>query len=61
MSDSFIKKTSKISPFAESYSFSLHVICLEAKKRLIHHENHQILIWPVEEFLKTLWSGEIWK
>tara|TARA_B100000614_G_C14471779_1_gene462821 strand:- start:293 stop:913 length:621 start_codon:yes stop_codon:yes gene_type:complete len=38
---------------------NLHIVCLEPRKRLVEIEGKKILIWPIEEFLKMLWAGEI--
>lgn len=35
------------------------VVCLEKRKRIITIENLKIEIWPIEEFLKQLWSDNI--
>lgn len=35
------------------------VVCIEPKKRLIQHNNKNIMLIPVESFLEELWSGKI--
>lgn len=45
--------------FGQIYKFTLHLVCLEPRKRLTTIEGQKILIWPIEEFLKALWAGEI--
>ena len=45
--------------FGEDYGAKLNVICTCDIKRLQMFGKHQVSIWPVEEFLKSLWNGEI--
>ncbi len=46
---------------AKEHNFKLHIICFEKKKRIITIENKEIIIWPIKEFLDTLWCHDIWK
>ena len=46
--------------FSENEEKSLHVVCLESHKRVVKEAGKEINIWPVEEFLKALWQGEVW-
>ena len=46
---------------SKEHDFKLNVICLENKKRIVIIENKEITIWPVQEFLNTLWEHDIWK
>ncbi|MEI8321215.1 MAG: AAA family ATPase [Alphaproteobacteria bacterium] len=41
--------------------FSLNIICFEPQKRIIERGEKKITVWPIEEFLQTLWRGEIWE
>ena len=41
-------------------NYKLNIICLETKKRIAKIENHEVIIWPVQEFLESLWSNQIW-
>ena len=47
--------------FKKDYDFSLNIICLESKKRIVTIDKIEIKIWPVQDFLDELWSNEIWK
>ena len=46
--------------FSKDHDFQLNIICLERKKRIITIDSKEIIIWPVQEFLETLWDHEIW-
>jgi len=46
--------------FNKDHNFKLNIICLEPKKRVTIIDGKEITIWPVQEFLETLWSNEIW-
>jgi len=46
--------------FKKDTAFKLHIICFEKKKRIMTINNQEIHIWPVQEFLDSLWDGEIW-
>jgi predicted AAA+ superfamily ATPase len=46
--------------FSENEDKSLHVVCLEPHKMMMEQNHKKIHIWPVEEFLKALWQGELW-
>ncbi|HJK86856.1 MAG TPA: AAA family ATPase [Candidatus Megaira endosymbiont of Nemacystus decipiens] len=45
--------------FGEDYSAKLNVICTCDVKRLQMFGKHQVTIWPVSDFLKSLWNGEL--
>ncbi|WP_410524455.1 ATP-binding protein [Rickettsia amblyommatis] len=45
--------------FSKDSDFKLHVISFEKTKRIINLENKKITIWPIQEFLDTLWNNEI--
>ena len=40
--------------------FKLHLISLETKMRIVNVDDKQITIWPVQEFLESLWADKIW-
>jgi predicted AAA+ superfamily ATPase len=42
----------------ENPAKELILVCLEDTPRLVTYKNHQIKIFPMEEFLKRLWGGE---
>lgn len=46
--------------FSENEKKSLHVVCLESRSMLREENGQKIHIWPIEEFLKALWGGELW-
>ena len=46
--------------FSENEEKSLHIVCLESRKRVMKEMGKDVNIWPIEEFLKALWKGEIW-
>jgi uncharacterized protein len=39
---------------------TLYIICFELKKRIIKLDNCEIVVLPVEDFLKLLWDGLVW-
>jgi predicted AAA+ superfamily ATPase len=41
----------------ENDNMKLNIICLEKVKRIVQLGDQEIVIWPVEEFLKELWNG----
>lgn len=45
--------------FEEEHAAQLHVVSLESRKRVRTIDNTQVTVWPVEEFLQSLWSGKI--
>lgn len=45
--------------FGKEFDYSLNVIAFEPFKRVIKKNGLTISIWPVEEFLKELWNGNI--
>lgn len=47
--------------FAEENNISLHVISLEPRKRVMTHDNKEITVWPIQDFLAALWSHSLWK
>jgi predicted AAA+ superfamily ATPase len=47
--------------FQEAYGAQCHVISLEPRKRVVRLDEKDITIWPIQEFLDTLWAGEFWK
>ena len=49
-----------LSLLGKEHALSLHVISLEPKKRIMTIDDQNITIWPVQEFLESLWSGDIW-
>jgi predicted AAA+ superfamily ATPase len=57
-----IKKSqlSGLLAFGEEQPHSLHVISLEPRKRIMTVNEKEITIWPVQEFLISLWNGELW-
>ena len=62
MSDSINSKHLKgLLEFKKDHnSFKLNVICLEARKRITKIESHEVIIWPVQEFLESLWNNQLW-
>lgn len=44
--------------FGNEHNAMLHVVSLEPRKRLMKVDSQEILIWPIEDFLNALWSGE---
>jgi predicted AAA+ superfamily ATPase len=61
MSSSISKQDFKnLLVFSENEKKSLHIVCLESHKRFVKESGKEINIWPVEEFLKALWQGEVW-
>lgn len=45
--------------FGKEYNAQLHVVTLEPRKRLMKIGSQEILIWPIEDFLNALWSGDL--
>jgi predicted AAA+ superfamily ATPase len=45
--------------FDKEYKAKLHVVTLEPRKRLMQVDGQEVTIWPVEEFLNSLWAGNI--
>lgn len=45
--------------FGETYKATLHVVSLEARKRLMMVEGQEITIWPIEDFLQALWENTL--
>jgi predicted AAA+ superfamily ATPase len=61
LSDSINSKHLKgLLEFKEDHDYKLNIICLEQKKRITIINNKEVTIWPVQEFLETLWSHKIW-
>lgn len=46
--------------FSENDDKELHVVSLVSHKFVMKEKDKTIVVWPVEEFLKSLWRGEIW-
>jgi len=46
--------------FSEGEEKSLHVVCLCLNKMVMEENGKEIHIWPIEEFLKALWRGDLW-
>ena len=46
--------------FGQQHDMSLNVISLEKRKRLMIVDGKEITIWPVQEFLQSLWSHTLW-
>tara|TARA_Y100000588_G_C13673251_1_gene677146 strand:+ start:328 stop:531 length:204 start_codon:yes stop_codon:yes gene_type:complete len=46
--------------FGKAYPFSLNVVSLEIRKRVMTIDEAQITIWPIKEFLEELWAGKLW-
>lgn len=45
--------------FGNEYPSQLHVVSLEPRKRKMTVDEKEITIWPIQEFLESLWSGDI--
>lgn len=45
--------------FGETYKAKLHVVSLEPRKRIMKIDDQEITVWPIEEFLQSLWGGMI--
>ncbi|MBN9565286.1 MAG: ATP-binding protein [Alphaproteobacteria bacterium] len=46
--------------FGEQHAVKLNVVCLESKKRVMSFNGQEVTIWPVQNFLDTLWGGDFW-
>ncbi len=46
--------------FSESEKKSLHVVCLCLNTMIMEDKGKKIHVWPIEEFLKALWRGDLW-
>ena len=46
--------------FSENEEKSLHVVCLCLNKMVMEDNGKKIHVWPIEEFLKALWHGDLW-
>jgi predicted AAA+ superfamily ATPase len=44
--------------FGKEHNAKLHVVTLEPRKRLMKVDDQEVFIWPIEEFLSALWSGD---
>ncbi len=61
MSSNIDKKDIKnLLVFSKNEEKLLHVVSLVSKKKWMKEQDKEIAIWPVEEFLKALWQGELW-
>ncbi len=38
----------------------LHLVCREPRKRLMDLGEKKVTIWPIKDFLESLWAGDIW-
>jgi predicted AAA+ superfamily ATPase len=47
--------------FGKLQLHSLHIISQEPCKRILSVEGQDVIIWPVQEFLSSLWAGSLWK
>lgn len=45
--------------FGKEYGAKLHLVTLEPRKRLMKVDSQEIILWPIEDFLNALWSGDI--
>jgi predicted AAA+ superfamily ATPase len=45
--------------FGKEFDYTLNIVAFEPFKRVIEKNGLTITIWPVEEFLKELWNGNI--
>ena len=45
--------------FGRDYGAKLHVICRADKKRIETFGTQSVTIWPVQEFLESLWSNSV--
>src|SRR3989338_397835 len=45
--------------FGNEYKAKLHLVTLEQRKRLMRLDSQEVIVWPVEDFLNSLWAGEI--
>lgn len=46
--------------FKKDHNFTLNIVCFEPKKRITIIDNQEVIIWPVQDFLETLWAHKIW-
>lgn len=46
--------------FGEETKAQLNVVSLEPKKRLMTIDNQQVHIWPIQDFLETVWAGDFY-
>ena len=46
--------------FGEHYGAKLNIISFEPRKRLAIVDGQEVTLWPVQDFLDTLWAGEFW-
>lgn len=44
----------------DQHNYNLNIICLEKEKRITILNGQKIIIWPVQEFLETLWNNKVW-
>lgn len=45
--------------FGEDYGYKLNVVCTCDKKRIEIFGKHSVTIWPVQEFLESMWNGQL--
>lgn len=45
--------------FGKDYGYNLHIVCTCDRKRIEQFSGQMITIWPVQEFLESLWSDQI--
>jgi predicted AAA+ superfamily ATPase len=61
LSDSIQKQHLKgLLKLGKEHSFSLNIVCLENKKRIITMNEQHITIWPIKDFLEALWNNTLW-
>lgn len=46
--------------FGQETKAQLNVVCLEPKKRLMSIDNQKVHIWPIQDFLESLWLGDFY-
>lgn len=46
--------------FGQETNAQLNVVCLEPRKRLMTVDNQVVHIWPIQDFLESLWKGEFY-
>jgi predicted AAA+ superfamily ATPase len=44
--------------FGMEHKAKLHAVTLEPRKRLMRVDSQEVTIWPIEEFLSSLWGGD---